>query len=223
MLRVGLTGGIGSGKSTVAQRFRDLGAIVIDADQIAREVVTAGTPGLAAIRQRFGPSVLAPDGSLDRAALGQIVFADAQAREDLEAITHPLIRARTRVLMDQAGPRDIVVHEVPLLVELEMAGAYHLTVVVGADEDIRIARLTASRGLTVAEARVRIAAQASDRERHSAADVWLDNNGDVEALLAQVDSLWHDRIVPLNESLVRGSESEGDRADEADPAEGSPS
>ena len=207
MLRVGLTGGIGSGKSTAAQRFRQLGAVVIDADQLAREVVAIGSNGLAAIRDRFGEAALAADGSLDRGALGQIVFADEQAREGLEAITHPLIRARTRLLMASASPGAIVVHDVPLLVELGMAADYHLTVVVGADEDVRMARLTGARGLTEADARARIAAQADDRERRAAADVWLDNNGTVEELLTQVDALWRDRIVGFNDNLLTGSRS----------------
>src|SRR5665648_926662 len=180
MLRVGLTGGIGSGKSTVARRFRELGAVVVDADQLAREVVALGSTGLVAIHERFGEVVVAADGSLDRCALGEIVFADAQARRDLEAITHPLIAARTRSLVDSAAREAIVVHEVPLLVELDMAAAYHLTVVVGADDDIRIARLTGARGFTESDALARIAAQAGDRARRAAADVWLDNNGTVE-------------------------------------------
>src|SRR5450756_1530888 len=146
MLRVGLTGGIGSGKSTVAQRFRDLGAVVIDADQLAREVVAPGSTGLDAIRQRFGDVVMTPDGSLDRGALGEIVFADAKARKDLEAITHPLIGAQTRSLVESAEPQEIVVHDVPLLAELDTSAAYHLTVVVGADDDVRMARLTGGRG-----------------------------------------------------------------------------
>jgi len=205
MLRVGLTGGIGSGKSTVAQRFRQLGALVIDADQLAREVVDVGSAGLAAIRQRFGDMVMAPNGSLDRGALGGIVFSDTQARKDLEAITHPLIGARTRSLLESAAPQEIVVHEVPLLAELDMAAAYHLTVVVGADDDIRMARLTGGRGFTQADVRARIAAQASERERRAAADAWLDNNGTVDALLAQVDALWGERIVCFNNNLMSGS------------------
>ncbi|MBE3074618.1 MAG: dephospho-CoA kinase, partial [Actinobacteria bacterium] len=207
MLRIGLTGGIGSGKSTVAQRFRELGAVVIDADELARGVVAVGSTGLAAIRERFGEAVVAPDGSLDRGALGEIVFADAQARKDLEAITHPLIAARTRSLVAAAAPERIVVHDVPLLVELEMAADYHLTVVVGADEAVRMARLTGGRGFTAADARARIAAQAGDSARRGLADAWLDNNGTVGGLLAQVDALWQDRIVGFNDNLMTGSRS----------------
>jgi dephospho-CoA kinase len=205
MLRVGLTGGIGSGKSTVAQRFRELGAVVIDADELARDVVALGSAGLAAIRERFGAAVIARDGSLDRGALGRIVFADPKARKALEAITHPLISARTRSLMESASPEQIVVHEVPLLVELDMAAAYHLTVVVGTDNDHRMARLTGGRGLTQADVRARIAAQAGDRERRAVADEWLDNNGTVDELVVQVDALWRDRIVGFNDNLVSGS------------------
>src|SRR5450759_534839 len=127
MLRLGLTGGIGSGKSTVAQGFRELGAVVIDADKIAREVVAVGSTGLTAIHERFGDAVMAADGSLDRGALGEVVFADAQARKDLESITHPRIGARTRALVESAAPGAIVVHDVPLLVERHMSADYHLT------------------------------------------------------------------------------------------------
>ena len=209
MLRVGLTGGIGSGKSTVAQRFRELGAVVIDADQLAREVVAVGSTGLAAIHERFGDAVVAADGSLDRGALGEIVFSDPEARRDLEAITHPLIGARTRALLESAAPERILVHDVPLLVEKDMTADYHLTVVVGADEDIRMARLAGGRGFTGADARARIAAQASDLQRREVADAWLDNNGTVDGLLAQVDALWRDRIVGFNDNLMTGSRSRG--------------
>jgi dephospho-CoA kinase len=207
MLRVGLTGGIGSGKSTVAQRFRELGAEVIDADELAREVVAAGSPGLAAVHERFGDAVVTADGCLDRGALGQVVFADPQARTDLEAITHPLIAARTRSLVESAPTGRVVVHDVPLLVEKQMSADYHLTLLVGADEDTRMARLTAGRGFTDADARARIAAQAGERQRRAAADVWLDNNGTVSCLLAQVDALWQDRIVGFNDNLMTGSRS----------------
>jgi dephospho-CoA kinase len=207
MLRVGLTGGIGSGKSTVAQRFRELGAIVIDADQLARDVVAVGSSGLVAIYERFGDAVMAADGSLDRGGLGEIVFADAQARKDLEAITHPLIGSRTRALVESASPDRIVVHDLPLLVEKGMSAAYHLTVVVGADEDIRMARLTGGRGLTEPDARARIAAQAGDPQRRAAADAWLDNNGTARGLLTQVDALWQDRLVGFNDNLTTGSRS----------------
>ncbi len=205
MLRVGLTGGIGSGKSTVAQRFRDLGAVVIDADLLSRAVVEPGSSGLAAIHARFGDAVLTPDGALDRAALGALVFADGQARKDLEAITHPLIGARTRSLMESAAPEAIVVHEVPLLAELGMSAAYHLTVAVGVHDELRVARLTGARGFSEADARARIATQASDEQRRAAADAWLDNNGTVQALRARVDALWQDRIVGFNENLLTGS------------------
>ncbi len=206
MLRVGLTGGIGSGKSTVALRFQELGAVLIDADRLAREVVAIGTPGLAKIHRRFGDAVIAPDGSLDRGVLGDMVFADASARKDLEAITHPLIGARTQLLMASAAPGAIVVHEVPLLVELGLAAAYHLTVVVGADEYLRVDRL-AGRGFSEADAQARIAAQASSQERRAAADAWLDNDGTVRGLLAQVDTLWQDRIVGFNDNLMTGASS----------------
>lgn len=212
MLRVGLTGGIGSGKSTVAQRFCELGAVVIDADQLAREVVAADSAGLVALRHRFGDAVISPDGSLDRRALGRVVFADEQARQDLEALTHPLIGARTHALMESAAPEKIVVHEVPLLVELDMAAAYHITVVVAAGDDIRVARLTGARGFSQVDARARIAAQASDRARRASADVWLDNSGTVGALLAQADALWHERLSGFNENLMSGSPSQGPRS-----------
>ena len=220
MLRVGLTGGIGSGKSTVAERFRELGAVVIDADLIAREVVAAGSPGLAAVRQRFGDAVIAPDGSLDRASLGAIVFADTQARKGLEAIAHPLIQARTAALMGAAAPHEIVVHDVPLLAELDLAAAYHLTVVVGADDDIRVARLTGGRGFTEADARARIAAQVGDQVRRAAADVWLDNNGTVHGLLGQVDALWHERMLGFNDNLMKGSATGGPETPALVPSQG---
>lgn len=207
MLRVGLTGGIGSGKSTVAARFRELGALVIDADVLAREVVAAGSEGLVAVVERFGPRVLTPDGSLDRPALGALVFADAAARRDLERITHPRIAALTADLLADAPAEQVVVHDVPLLVEKSMGAAYHLVVVVDAEQDVRVHRLVDGRGVSEDEARSRMAAQATDRQRRRAADVWLDNNGAPERLLGAVDRLWRARLVPFNANLLAGQRS----------------
>jgi dephospho-CoA kinase len=207
MLRVGLTGGIGSGKSTVAARLRELGALVIDSDVLAREVVAPGSPGLAAVVERFGDDVVAEDGSLDRPALGAIVFADELARRDLELITHPLIAGRTAELAASAADGQVVVHDVPLLVEKHMGPAYHLVVVVGAGEDTRVARLTSARGMSEAEVRLRIASQATDEQRHAAADVWLDNDGTPEELRAAVDRLWEGRLTAYADNLRTGARS----------------
>ncbi|NYG08360.1 dephospho-CoA kinase [Phycicoccus badiiscoriae] len=204
MLRVGLTGGIGSGKSTVAQRFSELGAVVIDADRLAREVVAAGSPGLEAVVARFGEGVLDDAGALNRAALGAVVFADEQARRDLEGITHPLIARRTAELVAAAPDDAIVVHDVPLLVEKDYGPGYHLVLVVGADEQTRTKRLTRTRGMTESDARSRIAAQATDPQRRTAADVWLQNDGAKDDLLAAVDDLWHARLVPFEDNVRRG-------------------
>lgn len=204
MLRVGLTGGIGSGKSTVAQRLSELGAVVIDADVLAREVVAPGSEGLQRVRQRFGDAVVGEDGALDRAALGAIVFADERARRDLEAITHPLVARRTAELVAAAPDDAVVVHDVPLLVEKSYGPSYHLVVVVDAAEDVRVARLQEWRGMDPAEARRRIAAQATDLQRRAAADVWLDNNGTREELLAAVDALWSERLVPFEHNVRHG-------------------
>lgn len=202
MLRIGLTGGIGAGKSTVSRELARLGAVVVDADLIAREVVAAGSPGLRDIATRFGDGVLAADGSLNRPALGAIVFGDANARRELEAITHPLIQQRTRELFEQAPPEAVLVHDVPLLVELGMGAAYHLVVIVDASEETRLARLVGDRGMTQAEARARIDAQASHAQREAAADVWLHNHGTTEDLQAQVDALWRDRLAAYNSNLL---------------------
>lgn len=188
MRRIGLTGGIGSGKSTVARMFAELGADVIDADEIAREVVEPGTPGLAALVAEFGPEILDGD-RLDRAALADVVFEDASARERLNAIIHPLIAARTAELIAALPEDAILVHDVPLLVELGLQGAYDLVVVVDAPDEVRVARLV-ERGLTEQDARARIAAQASREQRLAAADIVLDNAGDLESLSRQVRSAW---------------------------------
>jgi len=192
--RIGLTGGIGAGKSTVARELARLGALVVDADAIAREVVAPGTPGLAAVVAEFGDSVLAPDGSLDRAALGRVVFADPAARERLEAVTHPLIGAESARRTAAAPPGTVVVHDVPLIVERGLAAQYDLVVVVGADEDVRIDRLVRDRGMTREEALARIRAQATDAQRRAVADVWLDNSGTREELLENVRELWRERL-----------------------------
>jgi dephospho-CoA kinase len=205
MLRVGLTGGIGSGKSTVAQRFSTLGALVIDADLLAREVVAPGSPGLAAIVERFGEGVLDDEGALNRPALGAIVFADGRSRRDLEGITHPLIARRTAELVAAAPDDAIVVHDVPLLVEKHYGPGYHLVVVVGAPADTRVKRLMHTRGMTEADARSRIASQATDEERREAADVWLENDGSKDVLLASVDALWHERLVPFEQNVRTGT------------------
>jgi dephospho-CoA kinase len=207
MLRVGLTGGIGSGKSTVAQRLLDLGAVVVDADRLAREVVEPGTDGLGQIADRFGEAVIDDTAALNRAALGTIVFADPDARADLEAITHPLIARRTAELVGQAPPDAVVVHDVPLLVEKHLGPAYHLVVVVDADEGTRVKRLMQTRGMTEDDARSRIAAQASEEQRHAAADVWLDNNGTRDAVRDAVDDLWQQRLVPFERNVSEGRRS----------------
>ena len=201
MLRVGLTGGIGSGKSSVSRLLADRGAVVVDADRIARDVVAPGTTGLDQVADRFGPGVIASDGSLDRPALGAIVFADTAARRDLEGITHPLIGVRTRELMEQAGPDAIVIHDQPLLVEMGLAPTNHLTVVVGASEQTRVGRVVRDRGMSESDARARIEAQADDAARHEVADAWVDNDGTPEQLAAQVAALWQDRLVPFEENL----------------------
>ena len=195
MYLIGLTGGIASGKSTVAMRLAEHGAVGVDADQLAREVVEPGTPGLAAISAEFGSSVLLPDGSLNRSALGAIIFADPVKRERLNAITHPAVRQLTRdriAAADAADPHAIVVYDVPLLAEAVAGGlvTFDLVVVVHADAATRIQRMIADRGMTEAEATQRIGAQATDAERLALADVVIDNGGALSETLAQVDVLW---------------------------------
>jgi len=196
VITVGLTGGIGSGKSTVAELLRARGALVIDADRLAREVVEPGTPGLAAVVARFGEGVLRADGSLDRAALGRIVFADEGARRDLEAIVHPAVRSRAAELSAQAGPGDVVVHMIPLLVETGQQDAFDLVVVVDVDPDTQLGRIRDRDGLDAAQATARVRAQASRAERLAAADVVVDNSGSLADLAAQVAVLWRDHVVP---------------------------
>lgn len=201
MLRVGLTGGIGAGKSTVAGRLAEHGAVLIDADKIAREVVEPGTEGLAELVAAFGKEILSPDGTLDRGELAAVAFASEDARNQLNAIVHPRIGKRTAELVEQAPPEAVVVHDVPLLVENGLAPMYHLVVIVDAPEDLRVARLTGQRGMSEVDARNRIAAQADESRRRAVADVWLDNAGTPDVVLAEVDALWADRLVPYEANV----------------------
>ncbi len=204
MLRVGLTGGIGSGKSTVSAQLASLGAVVVDADAVAREVVGPGMPAFAAIVARFGQGVVGPDGGIDRPALGRIVFGNPAALRDLEAITHPAISARTEEIVAGVRPDAVLVHDMPLLVEKAMGAEYHLVLVVGAAEEVRLRRLVDQRGMSEADARARIAAQADDDARRAAADVWLDNEGTTEALRVSVLRLWHERLEPFEANVRHG-------------------
>jgi dephospho-CoA kinase len=201
MLRVGLTGGIGSGKSTVAGRLAEHGAVLIDADRIAREVVAPGSDGLAEVVTAFGDSVLTPDGALDRPTLAAIVFADDEARASLNAIVHPRIGARTAELTAAAAPDAVIVHDVPLLVENRLAPMYHLVIVVDAPIDQRVRRLVRDRGMNEADVLARIAAQADEPRRRAVADVWLDNGGTADQALAIADELWADRLVPFEANV----------------------
>jgi dephospho-CoA kinase len=188
-VRVGLTGGIASGKSLVAQELAARGAVVIDADVLAREVVEPGTEGLAAVTARFGQGVLA-SGRLDRARLGHIVFADPEARRDLEQIVHPAVRARAAELEQAAPPDAVVVHVIPLLVETGQQDRFDVVVVVDVDPETQLARLAARDGFDAAQAQARLAAQASREQRRAVADVVIDNTGSVTDLKAQIVPLW---------------------------------
>ncbi|MCW2943469.1 MAG: dephospho-CoA kinase [Actinoallomurus sp.] len=190
MLRVGLTGGIGSGKSEVSRRLASLGAVVIDADAVAREVVAPGTAGLAEVVREFGERILLPDGTLDRERLGSIVFADEEMRARLNAIVHPLVGRRMQELVEEAPPEAIVVYDVPLLAENDLAALYDLVVVVDAPVEEQVRRLITLRGMTEEAARARIAAQATRERRGAVADRVIDNSGTIEALAARVDELW---------------------------------
>ncbi|GAA2101191.1 dephospho-CoA kinase [Microlunatus panaciterrae] len=189
MLRVGLTGGIASGKTAVSELLHRHGAVIIDADLLAREVVAPGTPGLAAVVERFGPAVLA-DGALDRAALGKIIFSDAAARRDLEKIIHPAVRHRAAELERQAPVDAVVVHVIPLLVETGQQDGFDLVVVVDVDPEVQLARLLERGGLSAEQAGARIAAQASRQQRLAVADVVIDNNGSPSRLERRVAELW---------------------------------
>jgi len=195
MLRVGLTGGIGSGKSEVSRRLAALGAVVLDADAAARAVVEPGTPGLKRIAETFGPGVLRPDGALDRAKLAEIVFADDAARKKLNAIVHPLVhehmRAAEQAAVQAGGDDVIVVHAVPLLAEGGRAGEFDLVIVVDLPPETQVERL-AGRGMPEEQARARIAAQATREQRLAVADVVIDNSGTLADLDRQLSEIWAD-------------------------------
>ncbi|NJQ06193.1 dephospho-CoA kinase [Streptomyces lonarensis] len=192
MVTVGLTGGIGSGKSTVVRLLAGHGAVVVDADVVAREVVAPGSPGLAAVAAEFGAGVLAADGSLDRPALAEVVFNDPERLAALNAIVHPLVAERSAALQAAAPADSVVVHDVPLLTENGLAGRYDLVVVVDVPEELQLDRLTRLRGMTPQEARGRMAAQAERGERLAVADVVVPNTGTTAELADRVAELWHE-------------------------------
>lgn len=198
MLKVGLTGGIGSGKSTVSRLLSSYGAVVVDADKVAREVVAAGTPGLAAVTKEFGTAVIRPDGELDREALGAVVFSDPERLAALNAIVHPLVGRRTQELEDEAAADGaaVVVLDVPLLAENGLAPLYDEVVVVDCPVEVAVARLVGQRGMSEADARARIAHQASREERLAVATHVLDNSGTPAELELQVAALWQHLTPP---------------------------
>lgn len=193
---VGLTGGIGAGKSEVAARLAELGAVVIDADRLAREVVAAGTEGLAEVVAAFGTGVLGGGGELDRPAMGRLVFQDPDARRRLEEIVHPRVRARSAELVAAAPPDAILVNDIPLLVEAGLSAGFEVVIIVMSSEETRLRRLVQSRGMSAAEARARMDAQATDEQRRAVADVLLDNDGTLDELRDKVDAVWRERLLP---------------------------
>ena len=194
MIKVGLTGGIGAGKSEVARLLAAHGAVVIDADALAREAVAPGSEGLARVVAEFGAEVLAPDGTLDRPRLGRIVFADPARLAALNAIVHPYVGRRSHELIATAPSDAVVVYDVPLLVESDLQGQYDVVVVVDVPPDVQLQRLTGPRGMTESDARARMAAQASREQRLAAADLVIDNTGDLAALGHRVDALWDELL-----------------------------
>jgi dephospho-CoA kinase len=195
-LRVALTGGVASGKSTVAGLLAERGAVVVDSDLLAREVVEPGTPGLAAVVEAFGEDVLTPDGALDRAALGRVVFADEEARRRLEGLLHPLIRARAAEVEATATPGTLVVHDIPLLVETGRAGDFDAVLVVDVPVATQVGRMVRDRGWTREDAEARVAAQASREERRAVATYVIDNDGTYDDL--------RDRVTEVVSLLVPG-------------------
>ena len=189
-MRVGLTGGIASGKSTVSKILRELGAVVIDADQLARDVVAAGTPGLAAVVEEFGPEVLTPDGGLDRPAVADLVFGDDAARKRLEAIVHPLVFEEITRLEAEAPEGAVVVHDIPLLAESGRADSFDAVLVVDAPPEVQLQRMVQDRGWSREDAESRMAAQASPEERRALATYVIENNGTRDELRRQVEKVY---------------------------------
>jgi len=204
VLKIGLTGGIASGKSVAASRLRELGAVLVDADALAREVVEPGTPGLARVVEAFSASVLGPDGRLDRPRLGALVFGNPERLAVLNGIIHPLVRERAAALAAAAPKGAVLVQDIPLLVETGQGANFHLVVVVDAPEDVRVRRMMEHRKMTAEEARSRMAAQATREDRLAAADVVLDNSGTKDELRDAVDRLWGHRLQPFAENLAKG-------------------
>ena len=192
MTRVGLTGGVASGKSTVSEILDELGAVVIDADVLAREVVAKGTDGLREVLQAFGPGVLTDDGSLDRPAMGAIVFADAEQRRVLEAIIHPRVRERGAEIEAAAGPDDVVVHDIPLLAETGQVDGFDAVIVVDVPTELQVERMVDLRGMTREDAEARVAAQASREERLAIATHVVDNTGTVDDLRRRVTQVYRE-------------------------------
>ncbi|BBZ69300.1 dephospho-CoA kinase [Mycobacterium paraseoulense] len=203
MLRIGLTGGIGAGKSALSTTFAKCGAVIVDGDVIAREVVQPGTAGLAALVEAFGADILLPDGSLDRPALAAKAFADDEARQRLNGIVHPLVGKRRAEIIASVPEDSVVVEDIPLLVESGMAPLFPLVVVVHADVEVRVRRLVEQRGMPEEDARARIAAQASDEQRRAVADIWVDNSGSPEELERRARELWDNRILPFAHNLSK--------------------
>ncbi|MCV7338799.1 MULTISPECIES: dephospho-CoA kinase [Mycolicibacterium] len=201
MLRIGLTGGIGAGKSTVSATFSELGGIIVDGDVIAREVVEPGTEGLAKLVEAFGDGILLPEGALNRPALAAVAFSDDEKRATLNGIVHPLVAHRRSELIAAAHEDAVIVEDIPLLVESQMAPMFPLVVIVNADPELRVKRLIEYRGFTEQDARARIAAQATEEQRRAVADVWLDNSGSPGAVIEQARALWHERILPFAHNL----------------------
>jgi dephospho-CoA kinase len=190
MLRVGLTGGIGAGKSEVSRRLAARGAVLIDADALAREAVAPGSPGLAEVVAAFGPAVLGPDGGLDRARLGEVVFADSALLGKLNSIVHPRVEARMRELEAAVEPGSIVVHDVPLIAESGLARQFDVVVVVDTWPELQLSRLVGQRGMTREQVTARMAAQATREQRLAIADIVVDNSGTLAQLNSHVSELW---------------------------------